>query len=283
VPLNTQYDDFALITKQKSDTEQKGYFSSNRPSGKGGDDIYAVDILKMDIGKKIKGIASGKAGYPLPATFITLLDEKNNVVDTVTTKDDGAFVFLVDSNMNFTILGKKESYSDGTKSVNTMGQDFIINGDIFLQKKEDIIVAENVPENIEEQLKVGQDLGKILKFNPDRIFFDLDKFDIRKDAEVDLAYIVKIMNDHPNMVVELGAHTDCRAGKGYNQRLSDKRAKSSADYIKKRISNPDRISGKGYGETRLTNSCACEDKTVSDCSDAEHQKNRRTEFIIVQE
>jgi outer membrane protein OmpA-like peptidoglycan-associated protein len=91
------------------------------------------------------------------------------------------------------------------------------------------------------------------------------------------------MNEYPNMIVELGSYTDCRATNEYNQILSDKRARASVEYIKKRITKPERIYGKGYGETKLINGCACEGNVVSDCTEKEHQINRRTEFIIVKE
>ena len=83
------------------------------------------------------------------------------------------------------------------------------------------------------------------------------------------------------MVVELGAHTDCRATKKYNETLSDKRAKASAAYIKSKITNPARIYGKGYGEAILLNGCECEGAVKSNCTEEEHQKNRRTEFKII--
>jgi outer membrane protein OmpA-like peptidoglycan-associated protein len=89
------------------------------------------------------------------------------------------------------------------------------------------------------------------------------------------------MNKYPNMVVELGSHTDCRASIKYNETLSDKRAKASAAYIKTKITNPARIYGKGYGESVLLNGCACEGTVKSTCSEEEHQKNRRTEFKII--
>ena len=89
------------------------------------------------------------------------------------------------------------------------------------------------------------------------------------------------MNDNPTMVVELGSHTDCRADKTYNALLSDKRAKSSANYIINRIIGPDRIYGKGYGEEVLLNDCKCEDAEKSTCSEEEHQVNRRTEFKVI--
>ena len=110
----------------------------------------------------------------------------------------------------------------------------------------------------------------------------MDKSNIRPDAEIELNKIVQIMNDNPEIKIELGSHTDCRASKAYNMSLSDRRAKSSAEYIRKRISNPERIYGKGYGESKLVNECECEDKVVTPCSEEQHQENRRTEFRIVQ-
>ncbi len=126
---------------------------------------------------------------------------------------------------------------------------------------------------------IGVDVGSVIKINP--IYFDLDKSNIRPDAAAELDKIVKIMNENPTLEIELGSHTDCRASKAYNMALSNRRAKSSAAYIKSRITNPSRIYGKGYGESQLVNDCACEGDVVSDCSDEEHQANRRTEFKIV--
>lgn len=118
-----------------------------------------------------------------------------------------------------------------------------------------------------------------IAINP--IFFDLDKYNIRPDAKIELDKIVKLMTQYPNLTIELSSHTDCRASKKYNQVLSSNRAKASLNYVRERISNPERIYGEGYGESRLTNGCVCEPTNNSDCSEAQHQKNRRTEFIIV--
>ncbi len=277
-PLNTPYDDFAIIVDEKIN---KGYFSSNRIGGSGDDDIYSVDIVKgLDIGKRIKGIAKDKYGNAISQTFITLLNDKGGIIDTLTTKNDGAYAFFVEADKNFKLSGTKEKYIEGDTVANTFGKEFIVKADVVLLTKEEIVA---------EKIKVGADLGKILELNPvyfgdlnaDIAYFDLDKYNIRPDAEIDLEKIVKIMNEYPTMIVELGSHTDCRETKKYNQILSDKRAKSTAEYIQKRITKPERIYGKGYGETKLVNGCACEGKVVSGCSEEDHQKNRRTEFIIV--
>jgi len=128
------------------------------------------------------------------------------------------------------------------------------------------------------KVMIGMDLSKMIELNP--IYFDVGKALVRKDAAIELDKIVKVMNEYPNMIVELGAHTDCRGAAKANLTLSDKRAKASAAYIIKSGIAKDRISGKGYGESKLLNGCACEGKKQSSCSEEEHAANRRTEFII---
>ena len=129
------------------------------------------------------------------------------------------------------------------------------------------------------RLVSGVDIAKIIEINP--IYFDLNKSNIRDDAATELLKIVNVMNEYPSMVVELGSHTDCRASQTYNRNLSDRRAKSSASFIKERITNPERIYGKGYGESKLKNKCECEGSKIVPCSEEQHQENRRTEFIII--
>ena len=128
------------------------------------------------------------------------------------------------------------------------------------------------------KVEVGMDLAKMIDMKP--IYFDLGKSVIRKDAALELDKIVQVMNEYPNMSVELGSHTDCRSGAASNMKLSAARAKASAAYIVKKGIDKNRIVGKGYGESKLLNSCACEGKVQSTCTEEEHAANRRTEFII---
>ena len=268
-PLNTKYDDFALIGDKNL---SKGYFSSNRFGGSGDDDIYSIDFLKtFEISKKINGVAKDKDGKPVPKTAIALLDEKGNKIDSVITKEDGVYSFSVDTDKKYKLTGKKEKYIDGETPVNTLGKELIVNADVtLLQKEEPVVVQKTEPKN---------DLGKLMELAP--IYFDLDKSNIRPDAEVELKKIIVVMNQNPTMVVELRSYTDCRESAEYNQLLSDKRAKTSAWYIKARITKPERINGKGYGKTDLVNKCTCNDNVGATCTEQEHQQNRRTEFIII--
>ena len=128
------------------------------------------------------------------------------------------------------------------------------------------------------KVEVGMDLAKMIDIKP--IYFDLGKSTIRKDAATELDKIVKVMNEYPGMTIELGSHTDCRGSAAANLKLSTTRAKASANYIIKKGIAKTRITGKGYGESKLLNTCGCEGKTQSTCSEDEHAKNRRTEFII---
>ena len=81
-------------------------------------------------------------------------------------------------------------------------------------------------------------------------------------------------------MIELGSHTDCRGSESFNSDLSDRRAKSSVQYLVDHGIGEDRLYGKGYGESRLVNKCACEGDQEVECSEEQHQQNRRTEFVI---
>jgi outer membrane protein OmpA-like peptidoglycan-associated protein len=128
------------------------------------------------------------------------------------------------------------------------------------------------------KIEVGMDLAKVIDLKP--IYFDLGKSKIRPDAAIELDKIVQVMNEYPGMYIELGSHTDCRSSAKSNLKLSDDRAKASAAYIVKKGIKKERIVGKGYGETKLLNGCACEGKIISTCTEEEHSINRRAEFIV---
>ena len=209
---------------------------------------------------------------------------RQDALVTITDKKSGAVVFegktsqagdfskalenvKLNETLNYTVTLKKEGYL--TKTV-----DF----SKLVTKLEVINIHENLDVSL-TKIEVGSDLAKLVDVKP--IYFDMSKYNIRKDAAVELDKIVKIMNEYPSMIIELGSHTDCRGTIQQNQTLSDNRAKASADYIKSKITNPERISGKGYGEAKLVSDCPCEGTVKSKCSEEEHQKNRRTEFIII--
>ncbi|HPJ54276.1 MAG TPA: OmpA family protein, partial [Flavobacteriales bacterium] len=83
--------------------------------------------------------------------------------------------------------------------------------------------------------------------------------------------------DNPTVKIELSSHTDCRGGEGYNLKLSERRAKSAVDYLVSKGIPKDRVLSKGYGESKPSESCEC-----TKCTDEEHQRNRRTEFKVLE-
>jgi outer membrane protein OmpA-like peptidoglycan-associated protein len=139
--------------------------------------------------------------------------------------------------------------------------------------------GENLFSESLEKIEVFPEIVKVIEINS--IFFDFDKYNIRPDAAIELDKIVKIMNEYPNMVIECGSHTDCRGSYDYNIKLSKKRAQSTANYIKQRITNPNRVSENSYGESKLINNCDCENNKISSCNEKEHQLNRRTDFFNI--
>ena len=122
----------------------------------------------------------------------------------------------------------------------------------------------------------GADIAKIIDLKP--IYFDLGKTEITPTAEIELNKIIEIMNENPDMHILIGSHTDCRGSDALNSKLSDQRAKASADYIKAKITTPSRIEGKGFGESKPVTDCNC-----NACSEEQHKLNRRTTFEIVKE
>lgn len=206
----------------------------------------------------------------LESVTVEFVDNDGNTFQTYRTDKAGAFQSNIleskfyGDQLDFKVKLTKEDYMTQKFDVHlTLGEESHIQLAYYIDKPE-----------------VGKDLAEVLEIQP--IYFDLDKSDIRPDAEVELNKIVAIMNDNPTIKIELGSHTDCRGSESYNMSLSDRRAKSSAEYIRSRISEPERIYGKGYGESKLVNHCECEGSKTTSCSEEEHQANRRTEFRIVE-
>ncbi|MBV7270388.1 OmpA family protein [Winogradskyella luteola] len=253
-PYNSGYDDFAFFVN--SDTN-KGYFSSNRPNGKGSDDIYSFNAQQCK--EEIAGVArDSKTNIILTGVTVRLIDETGKVLEEVITNNDGAYTFTVDCNKTYTIAGSKPDYKDNQKTITTTDDNEHVN----------TIDLELEPLIIDNQIVI----------NP--IFFDFDKSNIRTDAQYELENIVDVMRKHPEMVIKIESHTDSRGRDRYNMKLSDRRAKSTRDYIISRGIDASRIeSAIGYGETQLLNKCANRVK----CTEEEHQLNRRSYFYIVNE
>jgi outer membrane protein OmpA-like peptidoglycan-associated protein len=237
-------------------------------------EMYLDLALEKDPGLTLHClITDQKSGLPLDQVYLTITDEitGNKFLEVVTETSGDALKAIFDKkigdDVKYTIEISREGYL--SKTVNYIAK---------IEKPGVIEVQEAIDLSM-TKMDVGMDLSKLIDIKP--IYFDLGKYAIRPDAALELDKIVKIMNEYPSMVVELGSHTDCRGSIASNATLSDNRAKASASYIQARITNPERIYGKGYGESKLITNCPCEGTVKSTCPESEHQKNRRTEFLII--
>lgn len=263
-PINSNRDDFSYIVNEES---QHGYFSSNRKGGKGSDDIYSFQkILPEEPNENaIAGVVSEVVtGDILPEALVELLDENGRKIKEMVTGDDGSFLFEdLDGNTKYTVRVTKGDYFEVVQEVTTKDNE-LVQADIEMRRLEDLIAVED----------------GIRKLKLNMIFFDFDKSNIRPDAAEELDKLVTIMNAYPTMVIAIESHTDSRGSRAYNRLLSDRRAKSTRRYLISKGIDPRRLrSAIGYGEDRLLNEC---DGTVR-CTAAQHQLNRRSEFIIVSE
>jgi outer membrane protein OmpA-like peptidoglycan-associated protein len=202
-----------------------------------------------------KGIVTHKEKLnPLEDVKITLVDVQTGTEKEFVTKDEGLFGFELTPESNYEIRFEKEGFF----------------------KKSSYFTTFNVEPGV---MDLSEMLNEIIKDKPirlDNIYYDYGKYDIRDDAAVELDKLVKILEDNPEISIELSAHTDARGSSSFNKKLSDKRAKSAAKYIVSKGISEDRITGKGYGEEKLLNKCA----DGVNCSEEDHQYNRRTEFKV---
>lgn len=254
-PLNSPMDDFGYITNK----DGLGFFSSNRDGGTGFDDIYTFTVCTHTLSGLITDIDTKEI---LPNAKVILFDDKMNKISETTSSDKGAYSFKVECNKKYYVRASKEEYETTEKSfgpVTKTGE-----SKLNIELKRNIFPVE-----------VGTDLAKILDVSI--IYFDLDKWNIRPDAAEDLEKIIAVMNQYPNMTIDIRSHTDSRQTHKYNELLSDRRAKSTLEFMVKNGIKRNRLTAKGYGETQLVNNCSDD----VPCSEAEHQKNRRSEFIVL--
>ncbi|MDA6071053.1 OmpA family protein [Flavobacterium sp. AC] len=260
-PINGPMDDFAFVINTTANT---GYFSSNRDGGKGFDDIYRfTETRKLSCEQLISGTVTDKKKQSLLAgAKVIILDEHMNVVKELSTDDKGSFSYdSAECGKVYYIRVLKEEYLTAEKKL------------ALPVKKEKTEVNIALEKNV-EKITVGTDLAKI--FAIEMIYFDLDKSNIRPDAALDITKVVEVMKQYPTMKVEVASHTDSRASKSYNLILSQKRAQSTLDFMVKSGIDKSRLVAKGYGEAHLVNKCA----DGVECSEEEHQQNRRSQFVI---
>jgi outer membrane protein OmpA-like peptidoglycan-associated protein len=263
--VNSQVDDFSFIIDESN---KKGFFASNRDGGKGSDDIYSfVEQVPIDLSCNtlVTGVVKDmETGQPLEGAKVAIFDSENQIVAETVAAGNGSFSLEGDCrDGEYYIKGSQNDYDDG-------------NSQFTLVNKEDTHDVEVLLPPIRKAAPAGTDLAKYLDLEP--IYFDFDKWHIREDAKQSIQKVIAYMKEYPIIKVKIGSHTDSRASKAYNLRLSNKRANKTMEYVIEQGIDPLRVTALGLGETMLTNHC------IDDvaCTKRQHQENRRSEFIVVE-
>lgn len=261
---NSPKDDFAYLIDTKS---RRGFLTSNRNGGQGYDDIYKfLETRKLKCEQELNGIITDMAtAQILPDTKMTLFDDEYNLLKTTTSDQKGNYSFEVECGKSYNVRASKDEYTTKEQKITIPKENGKTDLPFVLEKKGCVVT-------------IGDDLGKC--FGIKMIYFDLDKSNIRQEAAIDLEKILDVMNQYPTMKIDIRSHTDCRQTVKYNLALSDRRAKSTMGWLISNGINKSRLTGKGYGESQLVNDCGCEPTNKSDCTEEQHQANRRSEFII---
>ncbi|MDH3322792.1 MAG: OmpA family protein, partial [Flavobacteriaceae bacterium] len=223
----------------------------------------------------------------IPGAKVTIKDAEGHVVQDMVVDEEGMFAMAVSCETPYYLEGSKEGYTTQSKSLTTSNEAdkkmklliLLGTGEIVEQEFAPVVAAEPKPEGLPEVLP--EEIVKVRPstyvVNVEPIYFELNSSYLNKEAQRELDKVVELMNRYPEMIIESGSHTDSRGIEGYNVWLSTRRAKSTVSYIINKGIDPGRITGKGYGESQLINECF----DNVDCTEAEHAKNRRTEFVII--
>ncbi len=275
VPINSKYDDFSFVI---NGSFRRGYFTSNRPQGKGGDDIYS--FVQESAIKSCSQLVEGEVRDTdtdelITNAIVNIFDEKGNWLNRFSTEGDGKFkIKLNKCEKNYKLEATKKQYNKDYADIIYVPDKKVHNITMHLLH-DPIVVAETTPEPKKPlDLKAPEEE---MYLDVKNIDFILNKYNIRKTSAEELDKVVKIMKENPTLVVEFGAHTDSRGPDEYNMELSIKRANEVVRYIVSKGIDYNRIYGKGYGETMPVNKCV----NGVQCTDAEHLENRRTEFLIL--
>ncbi|MBL7825072.1 MAG: OmpA family protein [Saprospiraceae bacterium] len=287
-------------------TDVYGFFSTELRPGKykvlAEKDIFfeRTDTIHIEAGLQkvyLKMEMRRRPGYLFDATLAEMRESPDQLVDAIqgatieiynrTQKrpelviendNDAFFQFTFERGNHYTVLIRKEGYL--AKRIEVYVN---INGCILC-----VDGVRAMTPGVTENLTAGNEMGTLLanielekakldkRIQIQNIYYDYDKWDIRADASEQLDIVVQLMKDNPGLSVELGSHTDSRGNDQYNEELSQKRAQSAVAYIISEGVDSVRITAKGYGERALVNRCS----NGVDCSEEDHQKNRRTELRI---
>lgn len=259
-PINSGGDDFGITFLPKSTQLTSGpiaFFTSNRMNGQGDDDIYSISIKPFVFMVKGK-VLERETNAPISKALVTLTNEKGKKFFNIISNDKGEFSGELPLNSLQTLLANKVGYFTSTPiEISSIGtqKDSVVEIIVYL----DAIPAPEVD------------------FTLQGILYDVDKFDLRSESKLVLDSLAIILKNNPSLIIEIGSHTDSRAPADYNLELSKKRAQSCLTYLISKGIAKERMVSVGYGEAKLLNDCSDD----IDCTEAEHQINRRTTFRVL--
>ena len=222
VPVNSQGDDFGMTFEPGA--PHKGFFSSNRGDARGWDHIYSFEL--PDINHTILGWVFDKDGDALPEAVITLVGD-DGTYQKINVKRDGSFAQRVAPGQKYVMLATCRGYLNGKQELTT-----------------DTIEADR---NYELEFPLASITRPVLIEN---IFYEFDRADLTPQSAASLDELIQLLNDNPNVTIELAAHCDYKGNDDYNERLSQRRAESVVRYLIKGGIASDRLTAKGYGEQK---------------------------------
>jgi len=250
IPVNSNADDFAF---NMNEATGEGFVSSNRSGGKGSDDIYSIKrLIPICDVLLTANVMDAKTKLGIDSATTSISDNEGNIASTKTSSNEGVSEFMLVCDEAGKLIVSKEGYNSKIVDLKISNEEFT-SIDVMLDPIEKIIVAEKIELNT--------------------IYFDFDKSNIKAEAAFELDKLVQIMNKYPEMTVSIESHTDSKGPSSYNQRLSERRAKTTSQYVISKGIDSSRLSSAGKGESSPVVDC-------TNCSKDEDQLNRRSEFII---
>jgi len=271
-PINSGADDFSFqyIKEPKEGDEsavlESAVFSSTRKGGQGNDDIYFYEKLFINfyaldltvVEKQYEDPEDSKSEVlglqPLENAIVLM---KGN--EKVTAKD-GKALYELEAEQDYKLLISKKDYFNKSIQVSTKG----------LKSPDSLLIT------IYEQVELEKIFPETEITIPN-IYYDYDKATLRAESLPVLDKLVSFFEENKDLTIEIGSHTDSRGSDKYNESLSQKRAQSVVDYFIEKGVPSNQLSAKGYGESRILNRCT----NGVDCSEEEHQENRRTTFRVI--
>ncbi|MBN8864597.1 MAG: OmpA family protein [Sphingobacteriales bacterium] len=224
----------------------------------GESDIVRVKLLEKERPNPVVivtgNVYDAKTKKPLSASLVyQTLPSGTEAGNGVSSPDDGAFKIVLPYDKNYLIRATADHYFAQSENL-----------------KLDSLAKAGFMEVHKDLYLMPIEIGQVVRLN--NVFFDYDKWNLRPESFVELDRVVKLLKENPAIVIEMSAHTDSRGSDAYNFTLSDNRARSVMEYILSKGISTDRITSKGYGETK---------PVMPNDSELNMQLNRRVEFTIM--